>query len=337
MTAADTFIAMSCDGRFASLEDEGRGRQYRPAGLWRLRFRRVRPGAARNQGRKVFREMADSNSTIGAFLYVINQVVAKLSWHVQPKSQQPLALLASEYFESVMDDMEHTWADFVQEVLSMVIYGYAPVEIVLKERQGEKPDKRFSSRYDDGMIGIRKLAIRSQETILRWIMSDDQNDILGLVQMPWTGGCRRSRARRCCCFGHGTFATAPKAGPSCETHIEVTTSRSGSRRSRASDRERSRRFSCHGHPGRIDQLRRRPERATGRPGRRHNLKSYQDLVKNIKRNTQEGAVMPSDRDEHERQFGHCAGCRAIEQIACLSGSRRSRGQRLPVFRRCGRP
>src|SRR6185369_12382852 len=68
---------------------------------------------------------------------------------------------------------------FVQEVLSMVIYGYAPVEIILKERQGEKPDKRFSSRYDDGMIGIRKLAIRSQETILRWIMSDDQNDILG--------------------------------------------------------------------------------------------------------------------------------------------------------------
>ena len=281
-------------------------------------FEEYDPALRGIKGAKVFREMADSNSTIGAFLYVINQVVSKLSWHVQPKTQQPLALLASEYFESVMDDMEHTWADFVQEVLSMVIYGYAPVEIILKERQGEKPDKRFSSRYDDGMIGIRKLAIRSQETILRWIMSDDQNDILGLVQMPWTGGIKEIPREKMLLFRTRHFRNSPEGRSLLRNayrsyyfakRIEEIEG-IGIERDLAG-------FPVMAIPAELISSAAGQGGQPADPVAASTLKSYQDLVKNIKRNTQEGAVMPSDRDEHERQFGHCAGCRAIEQIACL--------------------
>ena len=252
-------------------------------------FEEYDPALRGIKGAKVFREMADSNSTIGAFLYVINQVVSKLSWHVQPKSQQPLALLASEYFESVMDDMEHTWADFVQEVLSMVIYGYAPVEIVLKERQGEKPDKRFSSKYDDGMVGIRKLAIRSQETILRWIMSDDQNDILGLVQMPWSGGIKEIPREKMLLFRTRHFRNSPEGREPPAKRISKLLLREAHRGDRGDrGRKRSRGFSRHDDPGRIDQLRRCAERPAGRPGRRVDVEE-----------------LPGPRQEHQTQ--HAGG------------------------------
>src|SRR4051812_6991621 len=262
-------------------------------------FEEYDPALRGIKGAKIFREMADSNSTIGAFLYVINQVVGKLGWHVQPVSQQPLALLASEYFESLMDDMEHSWQDFVQEVLSMVVYGYAPVEIVLKERQGEKPDKRFSSRYEDGMAGVRKLAIRSQETILRWIMSDDQNDILGLVQMPWTGGIAEIPREKMLLFRTRHFRNSPEGRSLLRNcyrsyyfakRIEEIEG-IGIERDLAG-------FPVMQIPAELISAAGAQNGQPADPVAALTLKSYQDLVKNIKRNTQEGAVMPSDRDEH---------------------------------------
>src|SRR5580700_1643427 len=125
------------------------------------------------RGARMYREMSDTNPTIGAILFIIFQSIAKIAWHLQPKDETPLSQLAAEFFESLLDDMDHTWEDFIQEALSMFIYGYAPHEIVLKIRNGSNKDKRFNSKYDDGMIGIRKLPIRSQETILRWIMDAD--------------------------------------------------------------------------------------------------------------------------------------------------------------------
>lgn len=247
------------------------------------------------RGMRMFREMSDSSPTIGAFLYVIFQAISKLGWHLQPADQTPLSLLAAELIESMMDDMDHSWDAMIQEALTMCIYGYAPVEIVLKFRNGKKPDSRFSSKFDDGAIGIRKLALRSQETILRWIMDADNNDVLGIVQMPWTGGIRmiprskfihfRTRSYRNNPEGRSLLRNAYRPYYFAKRIEEIEGI--GIERDLAG-------FPVMSVPGELIKA----AAANTDPSAAQTLLTYQNLVKNIKRNSQEGAVLPSDTDEH---------------------------------------
>ena len=87
----------------------------------------------------------------------------------------------------------HTWEDFIGEALSMLGYGYAPHEIVYKRRLGRQPsreaegdDAPASSQFDDGRIGIRKLPIRGQDTVIRWFFGPN-GEVLGVTQQPYTG------------------------------------------------------------------------------------------------------------------------------------------------------
>jgi hypothetical protein len=75
----------------------------------------------------------------------------------------------------------------------MLPYGFAPHEIVYKRRLGEQkrdPSGKLgtpSSKYDDGKIGWSKLALRGQDTILKWFF-DEEGDVTGMTQQPWFGG-----------------------------------------------------------------------------------------------------------------------------------------------------
>jgi len=70
----------------------------------------------------------------------------------------------------------------------MFVYGYAPMEIIYKRRMGyevEDPDMR--SRFDDGLIGLRAISLRSQNTIARWEIDKADGSIDGMWQQPWSG------------------------------------------------------------------------------------------------------------------------------------------------------
>lgn len=73
-----------------------------------------------------------------------------------------------DYLDEMFEDMEHSWQDFVQEVSSMNTYGFCVNEIVLRKRLHSK-----GSKYNDGLIGIRKLPIRAQDSIRTWDYSED--------------------------------------------------------------------------------------------------------------------------------------------------------------------
>ena len=38
------------------------------------------------------------------------------------------------------------------------------------------------SKFNDGMVGLRKLPVRSQSTISNWLFSDDGRDLIGVEQ-----------------------------------------------------------------------------------------------------------------------------------------------------------
>jgi hypothetical protein len=247
------------------------------------------------RGARTYREMSDSNATVGALMFIIFQALAKLNWHVQPHDQTPTSMVAAEFFESLMDDMDHTWEDFIQEALSMFIYGYSPHEIVLKMRNGRQPDARFTSKYDDGMIGIRKLPVRSQETILRWIMDADNNDILGLVQMPWTGGIRMIPRSKMLLFRTRSYRNNPEGRSLLRNAYRSYYFLKRIQEIEGIGIERD----LAGFPVMaIPAATIAAARLGTDPNAVATLGAYQALVRDIKRNAQEGAVIPSDCDEH---------------------------------------
>jgi hypothetical protein len=154
------------------------------------------PALQGRQGARVYREMSDNSATVGALIFSITQTLRKIEWRVNAASDAAPAKAEQEFVESLMHDMSHTWEDFIAEVLSMIAYGYAPHEIVYKRREGRTPEQAGSgitdsagSAYDDGRLGLRKLPLRSQETVLKWFFGPN-GEILGLTQMPYTGGLR---------------------------------------------------------------------------------------------------------------------------------------------------
>ena len=132
---------------------------------------------------KVYREMSENDSIIGALLFAIDKLIRQVDWEVEPASQSPDDLKNAEFLKSCMDDMSMTWDDFIGEALSMIVYGWSWHEIVYKKRVGPwEKDGAKRSEFTDGMIGWRKIPIRAQETMFRWIF-DEKGGVKGLVQM----------------------------------------------------------------------------------------------------------------------------------------------------------
>lgn len=155
------------------------------------------PQLSGREAARTYREMLDNSPTVGAINFAIQQSMRQVEWRVEAASDKPEAQQAAVFVESLMDDMSHTWSDFITESLSMLTYGYAPHEICYKRRLGRNPGTATNSfgvtkelpksKYNDGLIGLRKLPIRGQDTILKWFFDSD-GEIMGLTQQPWVGG-----------------------------------------------------------------------------------------------------------------------------------------------------
>lgn len=139
------------------------------------------------QGRRraeVIREMVDSDPVIGGMLHAIETLCRRVTWFTKPASSSQLDQKNAKWADSLRDDMNHAWTDVIAEVLSFLPYGFSLHEEVFKQRLGDNPnDKTKHSKYDDGTIGIRKLAIRSQDSLWKWVF-DETGGIEGMIQNP---------------------------------------------------------------------------------------------------------------------------------------------------------
>ena len=125
---------------------------------------------------RVYKEMRDNDAIVGSVLYAIKALVRQVPWAVEENhSGHPQAERAAEFLrECAFDDMSLTWEDLVSEILSMLVFGFSAFEIVYKIRRG--PDSRspkYRSNYTDGLIGWRKIATRSQDSITEWVLDED--------------------------------------------------------------------------------------------------------------------------------------------------------------------
>ncbi len=134
--------------------------------------------------REAYRQMADNDPVVGAVMLAIEQTMRSVEWKVDPEDSTPQAQRDAEFVWSCIHDMSHSWHDFLSDVLTMLTYGWAYFEIVYKYRLGgdEEGDPATRSRYNDGRLGWRKFAYRSQLTLWRWEV-DEAGGIRGMYQM----------------------------------------------------------------------------------------------------------------------------------------------------------
>ena len=145
--------------------------------LWELRGIR---------GIETFKEMSENHSTIGAILFAVENLMRQCDFTIEPGGTTAKDKEAAEFVEQCMDDMQMTWSETLSEILSFITYGWSYHEIVYKRRMGKTNNFETNSKYDDGLIGWRKLPIRGQETLDEWIYKDEHSDdLLGMRQQVY--------------------------------------------------------------------------------------------------------------------------------------------------------
>lgn len=136
---------------------------------------------------RTYEDMSNNDPVIGGILLAIEMLIRNVSWWSEPASQKPADLKAQQFLEECREDMSDTWEDMISEVLTMLVHGWSFHEIVYKYRRGDTNDPKTNSKYTDGLIGWRKMPIRSQESIMRWEFQDDGDGIKAFVQGAISG------------------------------------------------------------------------------------------------------------------------------------------------------
>jgi hypothetical protein len=115
---------------------------------------------------------------IYAGVSLIEMMIAKVNWHVkEPENATTVQKQRTEFIRQCMHDMEHSWEDFIKEILSYLTYGFSVHEKVFRRRTLSK-----GSKYEDNLIGWKKLGIRSQDTLAQWKWSKDGRTLTHVYQ-----------------------------------------------------------------------------------------------------------------------------------------------------------
>jgi hypothetical protein len=109
---------------------------------------------------------------------IFNTTVSEVGWTVKaPKGYEQELVGQVAYLKSVMNDMnDQSWFSFIREATSFIHFGFAPFEIVLKYRTED------NSRYNDGLVGIKKLSLIGQDSVSGWEYKNKGRDLSGLWQ-----------------------------------------------------------------------------------------------------------------------------------------------------------
>ena len=124
-----------------------------------------------------FKDMS-SHSAVNAPLTLFENIISKATFiYKPPENATEEEKEQARLINQMMHDMEQPWSEFIRDVLSSNIFGFSVHEKVFRKRY-----KANGSLYDDGVIGWKKLPIRVQESISKFIFSDDGNEVIGVQQ-----------------------------------------------------------------------------------------------------------------------------------------------------------
>jgi len=238
------------------------------------------------KGFKVYREMRDNDPVIGAMLYAIDKVITRLEWKVEGDDER-----TATFVQECLDDMSDSWDATLQNILSMLVYGWSFHEIVYKIRGGMTNDAKTNSRFKDHRIGWRKWPVRAQETLQEWML-DERGGIQGMIQMdPSGGGLHRIPIEKALLFRTTTNRNNPEGYSLLRNAYRPWFYKRRIEEIEAVGIERD----LAGLPMAYVP----PEYLmnTANPAQKAVLQTVTEIVQNVKRNEQEGIVFPAAYDD----------------------------------------
>ena len=230
------------------------------------------------RGARVYREMRDNDPIVGAILFSVEMLLRGVAWRVDPAGPSAADREAAGFVARCLDEMEDSFEDTLAEVLSFLTYGWALLEVVYRHRA-------------DGRIGWRKLALRSQDSLAHWRF-DDRGAASAMVQQPLPGG-------------------PEMAIPLDKALLFRTTQHKGNPEGRSILRNAYRPWYFKRRIEEIEaigierdlaglpvmRVPARIMRATADADEQATYAYAKSLVRNIRRDEQEGVVLPAERDE----------------------------------------
>lgn len=124
-----------------------------------------------------YKKMA-KDGAIAPALEMVERMIADVPWTVKvPKGYEEKLKDKAQFLIQNMNDMDHSWNSFIQQVVSFNRYGFSVHEKVYRYRKKDQ-----GSKYDDNLIGLKRLPIRTQDSIASWVWGSNGRDIKGFNQ-----------------------------------------------------------------------------------------------------------------------------------------------------------
>lgn len=129
------------------------------------------------------KEMRYNDAVVSGCLWPIEMILRSVKWDVEPASESNQDQADAEFVRNAaFEDMSHSWSSFMAEYAKIFTFGFKPFEICYKQRRGpEQTDPQYRSIYNDGLYGWRKFAPRDPETVDEWIFGED-GGVDGMLQ-----------------------------------------------------------------------------------------------------------------------------------------------------------
>lgn len=118
------------------------------------------------RGARIYREMRDNDAVIGAAMQSAETLLRQVQWNVDAADpENPDDMAAVEFLEEQWDRIDPP--NFIASALSFLVYGWAIFETIYERV--------------DGRLMWKEFAERSQESLIRWEFDDD-GKIVGMWQ-----------------------------------------------------------------------------------------------------------------------------------------------------------
>lgn len=242
------------------------------------------------QGIAIYKEMSENDPLIFGILSLIDRAVRRMDWRTEPASRKPEDMRAADHVEQCREDMSRPWKEFISEAMTMAPYGHCLTEICYKKRAGESCEPRFNSRFADGRVGWRDLPIRSQDTLWRWHFSES-GDIVAVDQWaPPTYAMVTIPMSKALLFRPRAHKNSPEGISVLRGAYTAWYRKRGFEALEGVGAERD----LAGLP--VMRVPGEMMMGSADPAMKQQLEYYKNIVKNVRRDEQEGLVLPSDVD-----------------------------------------
>ena len=118
------------------------------------------------------------HGTIAPAVDYVTTMITRVPWFVKPaEGKEKEQEERCKIIKSMLNDMDDSWLVTIKNAASFVPFGFSVLEIVPRYRL-----KSRGSKYNDGYVGIKKLALRSQDTIIGFEYKNKGRDLQGIWQ-----------------------------------------------------------------------------------------------------------------------------------------------------------